>query len=396
LKKSPAVVNSVSQWRTVPRRTTVAFLLAVCFIFTTFGFANDVIDLGREPTFKLGLTVALSGLFSVSYAFTGITLRGKFWKAFLPLFAIQFVVMGLLGRRLPDTPQATQMGGDDIKHLQARLAVDGFAVIAAVCLGYTGFVYVSISEGRRYAKTRTEKALLENEMDAARQVQEVLLPRTGQSFSSFVVDSVYQPAQQVGGDFFQILPVDDSGLLIVFGDVAGKGLPAAMLVSMLVGSIRATAEQTHDPVLILRKLHDRLIGRTSGGFATALAAHITKDGAVTIANAGHLSPYLDGAEISLPGALPLGISSGGQFELRSFEFRPGSRLTFISDGVVEAQNEKGELLGFDGAKVVSRQTAAEIVDTAVRFGQADDITVVTIERVNAKQFQAAQTESATV
>ena len=126
-----------------------------------------------------------------------------------------------------------------------------------------------------------------------------------------------------------------------------------------------------------------LLGRTAGGFATALAAHINCDGMVTIANAGHLSPYLDGKEVELTGALPLGIADGGgKFEPKRFELEPGSRLTFYSDGVVEAQNKMGELFGFDRAKAISTKSAAAIAAMAVEFGQADDITVVTIERLS--------------
>ena len=160
-------------------------------------------------------------------------------------------------------------------------------------------------------------------MAAAREIQQVIVPEKGEAFPGYVVDSVYQPARQVGGDFFQILPAGDDGLLVVVGDVAGKGLPAAMLVSMLVGSIRTAAEDSSDPVLMLRRLHDRLVGRTIGGFATALAALISRDGLVTIANAGHLNPYLDGKEVELAGALPLGITDGGKFEPKRFELSPG-------------------------------------------------------------------------
>jgi serine phosphatase RsbU (regulator of sigma subunit) len=234
-----------------------------------------------------------------------------------------------------------------------------------------------------------EMALLEGEMTAARQVQQLILPQQGESFPGYAVESVYRPARQVGGDFFQILPTGNGGLFIVVGDVAGKGLPAAMLVSMLVGSIRATAEDTHDPVLMLRRLHERLVGRTGGGFSTALAAFIAEDGQVTIANAGHLSPYLDGREVELPGALPLGIVDGGQYEARSLELRRGSRLTFYSDGVVEAQNKNGELFGFDRGKAISMEPAAKIVEAAVHFGQSDDITVVTIERLSSISAVAA-------
>ncbi len=176
---------------------------------------------------------------------------------------------------------------------------------------------------------------------------------------------------------------------MVIGDVAGKGLPAAMLVAMLIGAIRATAENTHDPVLMLRRLHDRLVGRNDGGFTTALAAYIDGNGIVTIANAGHLSPYLDGREVELPGALPLGVAGGGQYEATSLELRPGSRLTFYSDGVVEAQNQKGELFGFERAREISVQPAAAILAAAVHFGQSDDITVVTIKRMPMSESSAA-------
>jgi serine phosphatase RsbU (regulator of sigma subunit) len=194
------------------------------------------------------------------------------------------------------------------------------------------------------------------------------------------VETVYEPAQQVGGDFFQVLPAGEGGLLVVVGDVAGKGLPAAMLVSVLVGAVRATADHTHSPEEILSSLNERLVGRGGGGFSTSLAAHIAANGKVTIANAGHLSPYLDGIEMELPGALPLGVMSGAHYETKHFHLAPGSRLTFYSDGVVEAQNPLGELFGFDRARDISTQRAATIVETAKQFGQEDDITVVTIAR----------------
>ena len=127
-----------------------------------------------------------------------------------------------------------------------------------------------------------------------------------------------------------------------------------------------------------------------GGFATAVAAHISRDGMVTIANAGHLSPYLDGKEVELAGALPLGIADGGKFEAKHFELRPGSRLTFYSDGVVEAQGKSGELFGFERARAISTKPAAAIAEAAVAFGQSDDITVVTIERLADSETPFAQ------
>jgi Stage II sporulation protein E (SpoIIE) len=374
-------MDRINPWQSVPRKSLVAFLLAVFFIFTTTAFANDIIVMGREAPVRFGVGVLLSGLFAAAYAVSGITLRRKFWKAFVPLFALQAFVMGWLSRSFPDAPHPMQMGVAEMGRLQSRLVFDGVGVIVAVALGYAGFIYVSISEARRYARGRMEMALLESELAAARQVQQLILPAHNQSFPGFTVESVYEPARQVGGDFFQIFPMGECGLLLVIGDVAGKGVPAAMLVALLVGSIRATAEVTHDPVLMLRRLHERLIGHIAGGFSTALAACIADDGHVTIANAGHLSPYLDGRELDLPGALPLGVAGGGEYETTSFELPAGSRLVFVSDGVVEAQNKSGELFGFDRARAISTQSADAIVEAAVRFGQSDDITVVTIERL---------------
>ena len=236
------------------------------------------------------------------------------------------------------------------------------------------------SGGRRCLRAR---------LAAAQQVQQVLLPEEIAIVPGFTMEAVYQPAQQVGGDFFQILPTGDGGLLVVVGDVAGKGLPAAMLVSVLVGAIRGIAVYTRDPAELLANLNERLVGRTQGSFSTAVAACIDADGRVTIANAGHLSPYLDGREVELAGALPLGVMSGAAYETKEFYLAPGSRLTFYSDGVVEAQNQRGELFGFERAQELSTQPAAAIVEAAQKFGQEDDITVVTIARdAEEDHFQA--------
>ena len=232
----------------------------------------------------------------------------------------------------------------------------------------------------RSTRVSRQQAILEGEMAAAREVQQVILPDEIETVAGFSVESAYQPAQQVGGDFFQVLPAPEGGLLLVVGDVAGKGLPAAMLVSVLVGAIRGVAEFTCDPAELLANLNDRLVGRAGATFSTALVAHISAMGAVSIANAGHLSPYLDGREIELQGALPLGVKSGAHYETTNFHLAPGSRLTFYSDGVVEAQNEAGELFGFERGRAISTNPAAVIVEAAKEFGQSDDITVVAITR----------------
>jgi phosphoserine phosphatase RsbU/P len=232
----------------------------------------------------------------------------------------------------------------------------------------------------RATRTSRQQALLESEVAAAREVQQVILPEEIEKVPGFQVESAYHPAQQVGGDFFQILPAPDDALLVVIGDVAGKGLPAAMLVSVLVGAIRGVAEFTTEPAELLANLNDRLIGRGAGGFSTALVARIAADGAVEVANAGHLAPYLDGKEIELPGALPLGVEEPVHYATTRFTLESGSRLTFYSDGIVEAKNAKGELFGFERSRELSTRPVAAIVDAAKQFGQHDDMTAISITR----------------
>ena len=261
-----------------------------------------------------------------------------------------------------------------------RFPAGPFALSANGLSGIMATVALAVIMLRRSMTMSRRQALLEGELAAAQQVQQVLLPEQGETVPGFAVETVYQPAQQVGGDFFQILPAAEGGLLVVVGDVAGKGLPAAMLVSVLVGTIRGVAEYTTDPAELLTSLNERLVGRGGGSFSTALAAHIAASGAVTIANAGHLSPYLDGKEVELAGALPLGVVSGAVYAESHAFLGPGSRLTLYSDGVIEAQNQHGELFGFERAQAISTQPAAAIVEAARKFGQEDDITVVTIAR----------------
>jgi len=232
----------------------------------------------------------------------------------------------------------------------------------------------------RTVRISREQARLEGELEAARQVQNIIVPENSDAVPGFSVESVYRPAQQVGGDFYQVWPTPDEGLLLVLGDVSGKGLPAAMQVAVLVGSVRTLAQITSDPSEILKEMNARLLGRTGGGFSTCLALHLDADGNGILASAGHPAPYLNGRELDVPGALPLGIAPFQSYEVCRFILERGGHITFYSDGVLEAQNAQGELLGFERVRELSRLSAKEIADAASAFGQEDDITVVVIER----------------
>ena len=225
-----------------------------------------------------------------------------------------------------------------------------------------------------------EQSRLESELEAARQVQQLIVPEQAAQVPGYAIEAVYQPASQVGGDFYQVIPTEGGELLVVLGDVSGKGLPAAMLVAVVVGAVRTVAAFTTDPARILAELNHRLLGRSANGFATCLALVINTAGHVTWANAGHLPPYLGGRALESPGALPLGIAGGEVYRNLTFQLEPGAALVCLSDGVVEAQNASGQLLGFERTLELSNSPAATVAAAAVDFGQRDDITVLRIER----------------
>lgn len=231
---------------------------------------------------------------------------------------------------------------------------------------------------RRFSLARGQEEELNAQMEAARQIQQMLVPSAAASVPGFKVEAVYLPAETVGGDFFQQVEDGEGGLLLVVGDVAGKGLPAAMMVSMLVGAVRTELRHTASPAELLTALNERMLDQSQGGFATCLIARISCSGWVEISNAGHLPPWRGGTPIELDGSLPLGIAAEAVFSRCAFTLSPGEQLTLVSDGVIEAQSASGELFGFERTDAVSALSADEIAQAAATFGQQDDITVVTV------------------
>jgi sigma-B regulation protein RsbU (phosphoserine phosphatase) len=229
----------------------------------------------------------------------------------------------------------------------------------------------------RFLRIHRDQERASSELEAARSVQELMIPQEKLETPGFEVDSIYNPANEVGGDFYHVESTGDGGLLVVIGDVAGKGLKAAMNVSMLMGALRRTPERS--PAKILESLNRVLVGSES--FTTCQAAWFGANGELVIANAGHLPPYLNSQEVNLPGGLPLGVLPDVTYEEVRLYLHPGDRMLLLSDGVVEARQSSGELFGFDRVHNLSNQSAFYIADAAREFGQEDDITVLTVRRL---------------
>jgi serine phosphatase RsbU (regulator of sigma subunit) len=373
-------------------------------------------------------TIALAGLYVAVHAVDLITLA--FWQyggrlvvwtdaittaiyTFAPLYIVAIVIGGLRRRRQiylwPLTMIVAFSGlwffavealgqGLQITHLDklsAAMQGVGFRIgdyrfgIFPI-LELLIFVALVYTVAREQYLERLQKNRMEMEVKSAREVQRVLVPETVPAVPGFAIDSVYKPAAELGGDFFQVMSLPDTSTLIAIGDVSGKGLKAAMTVSLIVGTLRTLADYTQEPAEILRGLNRRLCGRVQDGFATCVVLRLEPNGEATIANAGHLAPFRDGEELPLGGSLPLGLAVDTTYDELDFRLLEGETLMLYTDGIVEARNAGGELYGFERLQQLAnqKQSAEQIVEAACAFGQEDDITVLSIRRLAAAEEPA--------
>jgi len=273
--------------------------------------------------------------------------------------------LGVLHIRLNWFPFGIQMGMGNIANMLLVVGV-GLLLLRRLTL--------SVREQRRMAL----------DVKQAQEVQQVILPQARSIFPGLAIESEYRPAREVGGDFFQIIPHKDGSLMIVAGDVTRKGLKAGMLVALLVGAVRSTVELNNDPEFVIKALNRRLIGRGDSQ-ATCQAMRIDPDGLVTLANAGHLPPYLNGQPLEVEGSLPLGVLPEADCTVLCFKLADGDRLVLLSDGIAEAIDANGQLFGFDRVHQLlqTRLSATELANAAQSFGQEDDISVIYVTRMAA-------------
>ncbi|KAA6457863.1 hypothetical protein DYQ86_21065 [Acidobacteria bacterium AB60] len=267
---------------------------------------------------------------------------------------------------------------DSLQFLADEIPVGPF-LLAAFDLGTFLFLLsIAVVIFFRFNSVSREQARTAAELNAAREIQQRLVPASLPGVPGFTIQTSYLPAQEVGGDFYQVLTQQDCSTLIVVGDVSGKGLKAAMTGALAIGAIRTLSTDCLPPAVFLARLNQQLVSSQETGFVTCLCARIVPGGSITFANAGHLAPYWNGAEVPLDSGLPLGITSATEYTESTLQLATGDTLTLLSDGVLEARNASGELFGFDRTRAISHHAAAEIASRAEAFGQEDDITVLTL------------------
>jgi hypothetical protein len=302
-----------------------------------------------------------------------VTYRGIRKNRTEGLLALPAVLLGIF------SPFLTEL---IVLHVPTELFLFGVGFSIGEIASMLSLTIITVMLLRRFLYSQREREQWKLELEQAREVQQMLIPVALPVVPGLIIESEYRPARVVGGDLFQIIahPVDGSALVVV-GDVTGKGLQAGMLVALIVGAIHAEAAHSSDPLTALNALNQRLCGR-GHAHATCLALRIEADGSVTLANAGHLPPYLNGEELPMEGAMILGMTPDAEFSVMHFQLASGDRLVLMSDGIAEAQDEHGNLFGFERIHAMLQKpiTAAEIAAAAQEFGQDDDISVLSLRR----------------
>src|SRR5215204_1901312 len=251
---------------------------------------------------------------------------------------------------------------------------------------------------RQQQQQAQERERIEQELRVARLIQQTLLPKHVPDLPGYQLAAYYQPAREVGGDFYDFLEFDNGQLGLVVGDVTDKGVPAAIVMATTRTMLRASAQRLFPPAEVLKRANDALVADIPPNmFITCLYAILdTESGHLVYANAGHDQPYLrhhgsDVEELRARG-MPLGLMPGMEYEEKEITLEKGESVLFYSDGLVEAHDPQHEMFGFprlQGLVGTHRSGGSSLIDfllselthfTGEDWEQEDDITLVTLER----------------
>ena len=253
---------------------------------------------------------------------------------------------------------------------------------------------------RQQKREAQERERIEQELRIARLIQQTLLPKSLPQLPGYDVAAYYQPAREVGGDFYDFFELEDGRLGLVVGDVTDKGVPAALVMATTRTMLRAAAQRLLPPGEVLQRVNDVLVTDIPPNmFVTCLYAVLDPEsGRLVYANAGHDLPYRrragrnQGAEELRATGMPLGLMPGMGYEEKEIELGKGESVLFYSDGLVEAHDERREMFGFprlQGLVGAHRSGGSSLIGfllseltrfTGEDWEQEDDITLVTLER----------------
>lgn len=379
--------RSKSFWQSIPRSSLVGFLLGVFFIFGTIGLTTDIMDLGREPTPRFVLSVLVSGLFAMFYAFTGFELRGQFWKVFVPALAVHLVLMYVLARSFPDMPQSVPMSAADIVRLQSRLTLSGTATILAVALGYGCFLYSSIIAGRRYFREHAE-------IELAAEIHHVLVPAIDARVGGYEFYGRSLPSGEVGGDLIDLAGSEEHWVAYV-ADVAGHGVAPGVVMGMVKSAARMLLSSGDDTVHLLARLNEVLYPLKKPDMFVTFCFLAKSGDRLRVGLAGHPSILHFSAttnevtRLECPN-MPLGILPAADFVTCEIRAEDGDVFALYTDGLLEVVNAEGEEFGLKNlqeelhkfGKEPLEEICSSLQERVARHGaQFDDQSLLLVRRL---------------
>jgi steroid delta-isomerase-like uncharacterized protein len=246
-----------------------------------------------------------------------------------------------------------------------------------------------------------ERERIEQELQVSRRIQQASLPEEVPKLEGWQISPYYQPAREVGGDFYDFHLLSEGRLGVVVGDATGKGVPAALVMSTTLGMLRLAAQSSSSPGEILERVNEALFPYIPPNtFVTCFYAVLDPEsGLLRYANAGHDLPYLhhDGEAKELRArGMPLGLMSSMDYEEMELLLEGGEGVFFYSDGLVEAHDPKGGMFGFPRLRALIAEHAEEgslgdfLMEELYSFvgkgwEQEDDITLLTLRRAAASR-----------
>jgi serine phosphatase RsbU (regulator of sigma subunit) len=252
----------------------------------------------------------------------------------------------------------------------------------------------SILEKARLIEQERERQRLEQELSIAREIQQALVPQGLHDYPHFSITGMHRPCYEVGGDYFDVCPLSDGRIAVLIADVAGKGLGAALLTTMLQGALSGMTLGV-DPVKVFDHLNRFLCDRAAvGRYATMFFGLLEADGTLEFVRAGHPSPLLlrrgNVSELYSTGSFPIGLVEDASFTSTRIQLEPEDTLLLYTDGVTEAENRERELFQEGRLKEAFSQhrdsslknLQDEILRAVEKFtegaSQSDDVTLLVV------------------
>ena len=252
--------------------------------------------------------------------------------------------------------------------------------------------------GQRLEQEERERERIEQELSVARRIQQASLPKEVPEPEGWQIAPYYQPAREVGGDFYDFHLLADGRVGLMVGDATGKGVPAALVMSTTCGMLRAVSQALDysSPGEMLQRVNEALFTNIPANmFVTCFYGVLDpSSGAFTYANAGHDMPYLrrgggGDAEELRARRMPLGLMPGMSYEEKETILQAGEAALFYSDGLVEAHDPRGEMFGFPRLRALIAEHGEErslgdflmeelYYFTGEGWKQEDDITILTL------------------